>query len=380
MGNWENMQVIRLAMALALGLLPLYSMAWGFWAHQRINRLAVFTLPGEMLVLYKKHIDYLTNHAVDPDMRRYAVEGEAARHFIDLDRYGTYPYPELPRRWDEAVAKFSEDTLQAHGIVAWELPRQVWRLKEAFEQRDLRRILKLSADLGHYVGDAHVPLHTTKNYNGQLTGQKGIHGFWESRLPELFADQYDFWVGRCFYVDSLNAMSWRIVMESHVAVDSVLGMERELNDRFPADRKYGYESRNNVVMRMYSRDYSAAYHAMMDNMVERRMRASVRRVGAYWYTAWKLAGSPDLSELAKQPLIEEQEPFPIRLKINDRESQEIGCCMPGAECIAPASYAELVRRAWTMPRPVSPKPAKIPFWDVALHTLKANPVWGWLPG
>ncbi len=70
-------------------LMSQQAFGWGFWAHQRINRLAVFTLPPEMIVLYKAHIDYITEHAVDPDMRRYAVDGEAERHFIAIDHYGS---------------------------------------------------------------------------------------------------------------------------------------------------------------------------------------------------------------------------------------------------------------------------------------------------
>ena len=45
------------------------SQSWGFWAHKRINRLAVFTLPPEMIVFYKTHLEYVTEHAVDPDKR-----------------------------------------------------------------------------------------------------------------------------------------------------------------------------------------------------------------------------------------------------------------------------------------------------------------------
>ncbi|MDX2286616.1 MAG: zinc dependent phospholipase C family protein [Bacteroidia bacterium] len=315
--------------ALLALLLPARTMAWGFWAHQRINRLAVFTLPPEMLVLYKAHLEYLTTHAVDPDMRRYAVDGEAERHFMDLDRYGGFPFDTLPRRWQDAVARYTEDSLRKHGILPYHLPIEVYRLKEAFENRDLARILKISADMGHYVGDAHVPLHTTYNYNGQFTGQKGIHGFWESRLPELFAEQYDFFVGRCYYVERLHDETWATVFESHLAVDSVLEMERELSRSFPSDRKYGYESRNNVVMRVYSREYSEAYHRMMSGMVERRMRTAIRRTGSYWYTAWQMAGAPDLTELAKQSLNEQPERYKKRLKIVDREAQEIGMALPG---------------------------------------------------
>ena len=92
---------------------------WGFWAHKRINKMALFTLPQELFAFYKPHLDYIEEHAVDPDKRRYAVVDEAPRHYIDIDHYGEYPFPELPRKWKDAVAKYSEDSLQAYGIVPW---------------------------------------------------------------------------------------------------------------------------------------------------------------------------------------------------------------------------------------------------------------------
>ncbi len=61
------------------------------------------------------------------------------------------------------------------------------RLTTAFKNKDPAKILKLSAELGHYIADFHVPLHASSNHNGQYTNQKGIHGFWESRIPELLA-------------------------------------------------------------------------------------------------------------------------------------------------------------------------------------------------
>jgi len=64
--------------------------SWGFFAHKQINRIAVFTLPTELIGFYKDNIEFITEHAVDPDKRRYAVTGEAERHFIDLDRYRFY--------------------------------------------------------------------------------------------------------------------------------------------------------------------------------------------------------------------------------------------------------------------------------------------------
>ena len=127
------------------------------------------------------------------------IKEEAPRHYIDIDHYGQNPFQVMPRKWTDAVEKFSEDTLLTYGIVPWHIQTVYNRLVKVFEEKDIDYILKNSADLGHYVSDAHVPLHTTENYNGQLTNQKGIHAFWESRLPELFPDNYDYLVGTAEY-------------------------------------------------------------------------------------------------------------------------------------------------------------------------------------
>ena len=123
--------------------------SWGFFAHKEINRIAVFTLPTELFGFYKRNIEFITEHAVDPDKRRYAVKEEAARHFIDLDRYGSYPLDSMPHQWEAACAKYSEDTLRAHGIVPWHIDVMVKRLTSAFRANDYDRILRTSADLGH---------------------------------------------------------------------------------------------------------------------------------------------------------------------------------------------------------------------------------------
>ena len=265
--------------------------SWGFFGHKKINRMAVFTLPPEMIGFYKANIEYITEHAVDPDKRRYAVEGEAARHYIDIDHYadaGEDPFEVVPKKWFEAVDKFTEDTLQTYGIVPWHVTIMTIRLIEAFEEKDVDKILSLSADLGHYIGDSHVPLHTTENYNGQLTGQRGIHGFWESRLPELKAKDYNYFVGRATYIENILNDEWQTIQESFAAKDSVLGLERQLNNTFPSDQKYTYENRGTSLIKTYSEPYSSAYHQMLNGMVERRLTQSIIKVGSYWYTAWSL--------------------------------------------------------------------------------------------
>ena len=276
--------------------------AWGFFAHRRINELAIYTLPTEMFGFYKEHRDFLSEHAVDPDKRRYGVEGEAQRHFIDIDHFcdGTphcNPFLKMPRSWFEAVKLHSEDTLQAYGIVPWHIHVMVKRLTKAFESKDVNRILRTSAELGHYIADAHVPLHTTENYNGQMTNQKGIHGFWESRLPELFENDYDFFVGKAQYVEKPLDFAWDFVEDSHWALDSVLRFEKALTESYPSDQKYSYEERGRVIINTYSEGFSKAYHERLNGQVERRMRESVIDVGSLWYTAWVNAGQPNLDNL-----------------------------------------------------------------------------------
>lgn len=277
--------------------------SWGFFGHKKINRMAVFTLPPEMIGFYKKNIEYITEHAVDPDKRRYSTEGEAQRHYIDIDHYvhsGEDPFEVVPKSWTKAVEKFTEDTLQAYGIVPWHVNVMVMRLTKAFEEKNIDKILRYSADLGHYIGDSHVPLHTTENYNGQQTNQKGIHGFWESRIPELKSKDYDYFVGRAVYVENILDDEWQTVKESFAAKDSVLELEAQLNSTFPSDRKYAFENRGSVVMKTYSEEYSNAYNDMLNGMVERRLTQSIIKVGSYWYTAWVNAGQPNLNELLEK--------------------------------------------------------------------------------
>jgi len=254
-----------------------------------------------MLVLYKTHIGFITDHAVDPDMRRYAIAQEGPRHYIDIDHYGKYPFDALPRKWSEALNKFSEDSLQQHGIVPWWVQTMLYRLTEAFKEKNQVKILKLSAEIGHYIADAHVPLHANSNHNGQYTNQQGIHGFWESRIPELLADkEWDFFIGKADYIKDPGNFIWQRVLESAAAADTVLKYEKELSEQFPADQKFSFENRNGVVTRQYSSAFTKAYDLKLKGMVERRMRMAIYSVASFWYTAWVNAGEPDLAKLSNK--------------------------------------------------------------------------------
>ncbi|MBC6697441.1 zinc dependent phospholipase C family protein [Hymenobacter sp. BT190] len=310
-------------------LLPQQPQAWGFFGHRLLNRLAVFTLPPEMMGFYKTNIEYLTTNATRPDSRRSVVPGEAARHFLDVDVYGDSALTKLPRSYADAVAKYGEDSLMKHGIVPWQVVRMKGQLTEAFRQRDADRILSLSADMGHYIADACVPLHTTHNYNGQLTGQRGIHGLWESRLPEILAANYDFFTGPAPYLERPSETIWAVVARSNAAVDSVLRFEQDLTTKMPDDKKYGFEERGNAgAVRVYSREFSGEYHQRLAGQVERQMRLAQRLIGAFWYTCWVDAGQPDLDALPKQPSDKEQ----LRLAREAKDLQQAPqAAIPGHE-------------------------------------------------
>ena len=295
----------QLIYTVLIGFLSLFLSSWGFFGHRQINRLAVFTLPPDMIGFYKKNIQYLTDAAVNPDRRRYAVVEEAPRHYIDIDHYGDSALYKIPRFWKDAAEKYSEDTLKAYGINPWHVNVMFYRLRDAFMAKDPTRILSLSADLGHYIADAHVPLHTTENYNGQLTGQHGIHAFWESRLPELFSTRYDFFVGKAEHLSNPQLAIWKAIEDSNQQLDSVLTLEKRLSQKF-GEKKYSFETKGKQTMKVYSVEFSAAYHEALLGMVEQRMRGAIKMIGDFWFTAWVDAGQPDLKGLINYTPTEEE--------------------------------------------------------------------------
>jgi len=295
----------RLALCITLIIPLFFCTSWGFFAHQRINKLAIFTLPAEMFGFYKRQAKYITEHAVDADKRRYADSLEAPRHYLDVENYEKH-MDSIPEKWQDAVVKYGQKRLNANGIVPWQIQRTYYSLVKAFKTRDSIKILKYSADLGHYIGDAHVPLHTTANHNGQFSNQVGIHAFWESRLPELFSTRYNFVVGKAVYIENPLKQAWSIVKHTHKLVDTVLSFEAALNRSFPSDLKYSFTEQHNQVVKQYSLAYSKAYHDKMNHMVEKQMRSAIIQTGSYWFSAWVDAGQPSLKGLKKIELLPEE--------------------------------------------------------------------------
>lgn len=274
------------------------SFGWGFQAHKKINRLAVFTLPKQLFGFYKRHIDEITEWAVKADQRKSVVKDEAQKHYCDLDHYEQkLPLDTVPVYWRNALTKFSKDTLEKYGTNPWNSQFVYSKLVKAFEEKDENKIIKISADLGHYLADLHVPLHSTLNYNGQLTGQKGIHSLWETVLVKYFSKDYNLYTGKASYIRHIPERIWERQAQSFALVDSVLYLEKEITRKLGQNMKYQIKKNGSQARKYYSYEFCEAYHSALNGMVERRMRKSIDFVGSVWYSAWVDAGKPKLKNI-----------------------------------------------------------------------------------
>ncbi len=285
--------------------------SWGFFGHRRISRIAVFTLPKGMIGFYMANIDFITEHAIDPDKKRYVDSTEGSKHFLDVDHYGKKPFARIPERWTEAERQYSADSLDKYGTVPWTIQHYYYKLVAAFKAKDTSDILRTSANLSHYIADANVPLHMTENYNGQFTHQEGIHALWETRVVELFSDTYHYHVAPAHYIQSPLKEAWKMCHRTFKCVDSVLLFERQLNTTFTEDKKYGEFKRGNRKVKDYTIEYAAAYQKLLHGMVERQMRLSISEIGCFWFSAWVDAGQPNLDRLIDDHLSVDQKKIVI---------------------------------------------------------------------
>jgi hypothetical protein len=200
-----------------------------------------------------------------------------------------------------------------NGILPWYIIIMEDKLTTAFKEKNKQQILLLASDLGHYLGDAHMPLHTSLNHDGQLTNQSGIHAFWESQIPETFGDTYNLYAGDAKYIDNITKETWRIIKESHALVDTLLMADRNLKMTFPADKIYAKDAKGNVLKNkfnspVHSPEYTEKYNELLNGMVEKQLRLSIAAAANYWFTAWVNAGKPDLSNLDNAQLSKDNAP------------------------------------------------------------------------
>ncbi len=294
--------IVRLTTLVLLTAAAGLCLAWGTLGHERINRLAVLQLPAQPGQFFYNHLDFMTQEATVPDLRKYTLadRAEYPRHYADLENYGSRD--SLPADMKALKGKYSEEFLSRNGTLPWYLVELHEKLTKAFREKRKTEILFLAADMGHYVADAHMPLHTTVNHDGQLTDQKGIHAFWEAHLPELFADNYSYTYRPAEYVGNVREAVLNLLYESHSLVAELLSTEKHLRDTIPPVRRYEQGEHRNPRLNKFKQPvhslyYARLWHQALNGMVERQMNKAVQRTADLWYTAWVNAGSPDLSGL-----------------------------------------------------------------------------------
>jgi hypothetical protein len=279
-----------------------FLLSWGILGHERINKAAVMALPKPLQTFFYNHIDFITQESSIPDLRKSVLQdkAEGPRHYFDMENFGSKD--SFPKTMEAAKLKYDEKFLSKNGILPWYIQDMMVKLTKAFKEKRKSEILFIAADLGHYIGDAHMPLHTSDNHDGQNTNQKGIHSLWESRLPELFAKDYKFNVEGAKYIEDVNQATWDIMSDTHSLVAPLLAADKKLRTTTPENKIYVMDETGNIKKNryngvMYSDEYAQQLHTELNGMVEMQMKKAIAVTASFWYTAWVNAGKPDLSGL-----------------------------------------------------------------------------------
>lgn len=267
--------------------LPSTSLAWGFEAHKFIADRMIELLPPELKPLFEARRPFIVERAIDPDLwRTVGWEEEPPNHFLDMDHeaFGPYPFNGLPRDYTDAVQKFGREFIHTQGLLPWRTSEFYGRLQREFEALNRKpapgyaadNIVLFAAVLTHYVSDGHVPLHSVINYNGQLTGQEGLHSRWESELFERNRAKLKIAPPPVKPVTIPRDAMFEILLASNRATANV----------FDSDRKAA-EGRE-----FYDDAYFEAFAAGSLPTLERRLNEAISSVASFITGAWEAAGKP----------------------------------------------------------------------------------------
>jgi hypothetical protein len=274
--------------------------SWGFLVHRTSTQLAVYQLPKPMRAFFHEGLPYLVKNSVRPDQRRNDDSTEAPKHIIDLEEYGDSAAWKMPLTWKEALEKYPFDTLRKHGYGPYWVVVTKQKLENAFRISNRDSILFYAADLAHYVGDMNVPLHTTANYDGQLTKQKGLHSLWESMIPEIQLADFDLSSRhKAKYVAHPEQAVWDAVRRSYSLLPQIFAEEKNASVGFTDSTKFRVQMRNGRESKSYTSAFAKAYSARLGNTINRQLIYSSNMIADFWYTAWVDAGRPDLKSLLK---------------------------------------------------------------------------------
>jgi hypothetical protein len=290
------MKTLRAACALMVLLVPTPAHAWGYEAHQFIMDRAIALLPPEIRPFFETYRSTLVEHVIDPDAWQIAGfdDQEDANHFLDIDwdGFGPYPFAGLPRDYDAAVQKFGVARVRQMGLLPWRTAEYFGNLQREFGRYQTRgpfgryNIIFFSAWMTHYVSDANQPLHTVMNYDGQLSGQQGVHTRFEAMLFEQNRARLQIAPRPLPAVSNPRDFTFDTIVEGTALVSQILDADRAaIGARDVYDDAY-YES------------FYQGAHAVLEQRLSRAIAASAAMIAG----AWEAAGKPALPLTLSEPV------------------------------------------------------------------------------
>lgn len=277
--------------------LPASTSAWGFEAHKFIADRMIELLPPELRPLFEKRRAFIVERAIDPDLwRNVGWDAEPPNHFLDMDHeaFGPFPFDGLPRDYDKAVQKFGKEFIETQGLLPWRTAEFYGRLQREFESLKRKpapgyaadNIVLYSAILAHYVSDGHVPLHSVVNYDGQLTGQNGLHSRWETELFERSRAT----------LKIAPAPAKPVANPRDFMFDVLLASNRHTANVLESDKKAA------AGRELYDDGYFDALAAGTRDVLEQRLNDSITAVASIIIGAWDQAGRPAVpAEIPRTP-------------------------------------------------------------------------------
>lgn len=286
---------LRATCALMLiALTPTPASAWGFAAHRLIMRQAIDLLPPELKPFFDRFKDELVLRVTDPDLWRNVGWEDDPNHFLDFGarEYGAYPFEALPREHGAALEKFGDAVLRRNGLLPWREAEQFGNLRRAFEEfkRDASyttsNVVLFSAVAAHYLQDAYQPFHATINYDGQSTGNAGIHARFERDLIERFETRLKLRPAAPKPTANPRDASFDALLTGYQLVDQILKAD--------TDAIAGKDS--------YDGAYFETFFGKVQPILERRLSEAITATASMIVGAWDQAGRPTVRVRDSRPV------------------------------------------------------------------------------
>lgn len=265
-----------------LGLLPVCAAAWSGSQHVQISRAAGRNVPDEMAA-FRAFSRPMAFPSIYPDLWKGGDLAENPRHYFEPDRL-----PEdfdlfslLPDR-DEAFARQISVRAEEIGVAPWTIVELLEEMTGAMRTNDWVWAARCGAAMSHYVADLHMPLHCTRNFNGQETWQHGIHTRWESDMTKAFFRPRQMRRTPAVYIED----PFRAVLEW--VARSVELVPQILRADIIAKRSAGG--------RTDTETYYLKLWELSADLVNTRIGDAASDLSSLWYTAWVNAGKPPIPE------------------------------------------------------------------------------------